>query len=154
MVYPNQVNLLRRHQAIIWTNGGILSIRTLGTNFSEILSEIHIYSFNKMHLKMPSAKWRKVFRDLNVSNSITYWPFRYLGKLMQGRSQYSDGWVPAPVWFFSVVATMIAGSPLASEELRSGVSNTTKKSGPLTKLLMLSYLQPDIYVLSPILSVC
>ena len=30
-----------RHQAIIWTNAGILLIRTLGTNFSEILSEIH-----------------------------------------------------------------------------------------------------------------
>ena len=27
-----------RRQAIIWTNDGILLIRTLGTNFSEILS--------------------------------------------------------------------------------------------------------------------
>ena len=32
-------------QAIIWTNAGILSIRTLGTNFSEISSEIHIFFF-------------------------------------------------------------------------------------------------------------
>ena len=30
-----------RRQAIIWTNAGILLIRTLGTNFSEILGEIH-----------------------------------------------------------------------------------------------------------------
>ena len=45
-----------RRQAIIWTNAGILSIRTLGTNFSEILSEIHAFSFKKMHLKMSSAK--------------------------------------------------------------------------------------------------
>ena len=29
-----------RRQAIIWTNAGILLIRTLGTNFREILSEI------------------------------------------------------------------------------------------------------------------
>ena len=29
-----------RSQAIIWTNAGILLIRTLGTNFSEMLSEI------------------------------------------------------------------------------------------------------------------
>ena len=29
-----------RRQAIIWTNDGILLIQTLGTNFSEILSEI------------------------------------------------------------------------------------------------------------------
>ena len=42
---------------IIWTNAGILLIRTLGTNFSEILGEIHSFSFSKMHLKMSSAKW-------------------------------------------------------------------------------------------------
>ena len=30
-----------RRQAIMWTNDGILLIRTLGTNFSDILSEIH-----------------------------------------------------------------------------------------------------------------
>ena len=32
-----------RCQAIIWINAGILSIGTLGTNFSEILSEIHTF---------------------------------------------------------------------------------------------------------------
>ena len=48
-----------QHQAIIWTNDGILSIRTLGTNFSEILSEINTFSFNKMHLRMLSAKWQQ-----------------------------------------------------------------------------------------------
>ena len=31
------------HQAIIWTNVGILLIGTLGTNLSEILSESHIH---------------------------------------------------------------------------------------------------------------
>ena len=36
-----------RRQAIIWTNVGILLIRTLGTNFSEISSEIHAFSFKK-----------------------------------------------------------------------------------------------------------
>ena len=41
-----------RHQAIIWTNAGILLIQTLGTNFSEILIEINTFSFKKMHLKM------------------------------------------------------------------------------------------------------
>ena len=44
-----------RRQAIIWTNAGILLIGPLGTNFSEILIEIHIFSFRKMHLKMSSA---------------------------------------------------------------------------------------------------
>ena len=33
-----------RRQAIIWTNAAVLLIRTLGTNFSDILSEINIFS--------------------------------------------------------------------------------------------------------------
>ena len=45
-----------RRQAIIWTNARILLIRPLGTNFSEILLKIYIFSFNKMHLKMSSGK--------------------------------------------------------------------------------------------------
>ena len=40
-----------QHQAIIYTSAGILLIRTIGTNFSEILSEIHTLLFKKMHLK-------------------------------------------------------------------------------------------------------
>ena len=47
-----------RRQAIIWTNIGILLIRTLGTNFSETWSEIHAFSFKKMHLEKSSAKCR------------------------------------------------------------------------------------------------
>ena len=45
-----------RRQAIIWTNAGILFIEPLGTNFSEILSEIQTFLFRKMHLNMSSAK--------------------------------------------------------------------------------------------------
>ena len=55
-----------RRQAIIWTNAGILLIWTLGTNFSEISSEIHAFSFKKMHLKMSSAKWRPFCLGFNV----------------------------------------------------------------------------------------
>ena len=55
-----------RRQAIIWTNAGILLIRTLGTNFSEILSKIHTFSFKNMHFKMSSAKWRQLCLGLNV----------------------------------------------------------------------------------------
>ena len=40
------------HQAIIWTNDGIMLIWTLGINFNEILSEIYTFSFKKMLLKM------------------------------------------------------------------------------------------------------
>ena len=40
-----------RRQAIIWTNAGILLIGRLGTNLSEILSEIHTFSPKKMHFE-------------------------------------------------------------------------------------------------------
>ena len=55
-----------RHQAIIWTNAGILLIGPLGTNVSEILIEIHTFSFKKMHFKMSSGKWRPFCLGLNV----------------------------------------------------------------------------------------
>ena len=54
-----------RRQAIIWTNAGILLIRTLGTNFSEILGETDSFSFKKMHLKMSSAGGRLFSLGLN-----------------------------------------------------------------------------------------
>ena len=56
----------RRRQAIIWTSAGILLIRPLGTNFSEILIRNQTFSFKKMHLKMSSAKWRPFYLGLNV----------------------------------------------------------------------------------------
>ena len=55
-----------RRQAIIWTNDGILLIRTLRTHFSEIVSEIHTFSFKKTHFKMSSGKWRPSCLGLNV----------------------------------------------------------------------------------------
>ena len=55
-----------RRQAIIRINAGILLIRTLGTNFGEILSKIGAFSFKKMHLKMSSAKWRPFCLGLSV----------------------------------------------------------------------------------------
>ena len=55
-----------RRQAIIWTNAGILLIRTLGTNFSEILIAIETFSFKKMLLKLSSVKWRPFRLGLNV----------------------------------------------------------------------------------------
>ena len=59
-----------RRQAIIWTNAGTLLIRTLGTNFSEILGKINSFSFKKMHLKMLSAKWRLFSLGLNELRTL------------------------------------------------------------------------------------
>ena len=58
------------HQGIIWTNAGILLIGPLGTNLSGILIEIHTFSFNKMHLKMSSGKWRPFCLGLSVLTAI------------------------------------------------------------------------------------
>ena len=43
---------LDRLQAIIRTNAGMVLIGPLETNFSEILIKNHIFSFNKIHLKI------------------------------------------------------------------------------------------------------
>ena len=47
-----------RRQAIIWANAGILLIEPLGTNFSEILIGMQIFSWS-------SSKWRPFCLGLN-----------------------------------------------------------------------------------------
>ena len=61
-----------RWQAITWSNVGILLIWPLGANFSEMLIEIHTFSFKKIHSKILSEKWRPSCLGLNVliSSSI------------------------------------------------------------------------------------
>ena len=44
-----------RRQAIIWTNAGMLLIGPLGTNFNEVLIEIHTFSLKKNPFK--NAVW-------------------------------------------------------------------------------------------------
>ena len=59
-----------RRQAIMYTKAGLLSIEPLGTNFSEILIEIHSFSFKKIHLKMSSGKWHPFCLGLNVLSDV------------------------------------------------------------------------------------
>ena len=61
-----------RRQAIICNNAGILLIRNVGTNFREILSEIHTFSLKKMHLKISSAKSRPFCLGLDVLKSRSH----------------------------------------------------------------------------------
>ena len=61
-----------RRLAITWTNVGILLIGPLGTNFSEMLIEIHTFSFKKIHLKMSSGKWQPFCLGLNVLMSCDF----------------------------------------------------------------------------------
>ena len=65
-----------RCQAIIRTNAEILLIRPIGTNFSEILIELLLFSFKKKYLKVSSAKrWPqcvKVRSKLPMCYNILY----------------------------------------------------------------------------------
>ena len=62
-----------RRQPIIWTNAGISLIGPLGTNFSEIVIAILIFSFKKMCLKVSSAKWWPFCLGLNML--MVVWSF-------------------------------------------------------------------------------
>ena len=66
-----------RRQAITWTNVGILLIGPLGRNFSEMLIEIHTFSFKKIHLKMSSGKWRPFCLGLSVLKDTYVAPETY-----------------------------------------------------------------------------
>ena len=53
-------------QAIAWTNADSLSIESLGINFSEVWLKIQQYLYNKMDLKMLSAKCQPFCSGLNT----------------------------------------------------------------------------------------
>ena len=65
-IYVGNLTIIGSDNGLAPTSAGILLIRTLGTNFSEIFSEVHAFSFKRMHFKMSSAKWRPFCLGLNV----------------------------------------------------------------------------------------
>ena len=71
-----------RCQAIIWINAGILLIGPLGTILSEILIEIHAFSFKKMHLKFIVWKMAAILsRPQCVKASPMVWVWQVLGRI-------------------------------------------------------------------------
>ena len=58
--------LLSFIKVIIWNTAGTLLIGPLGTNFNEILIEIHTFWGRKIYLKMLSGKWQPFCLGLNV----------------------------------------------------------------------------------------
>ena len=88
-----------RCQAIIWTNVGILLIGTLGTNFSEILSECHSFSFKKMHMKM-SGKWWPSCLGLNV---LTHLGREQMSDMLQTFSNVVFVWKLLPVAYITEI---------------------------------------------------
>ena len=83
-----------RRQAIIWTNDGILLIGPLGTNFSELLIEIQIFSFKKKHLKVSSAKWRPFCLGLNELTIEACWPHQHNPLPVIPEPIYLFNWTP------------------------------------------------------------
>ena len=79
-----------RRQAIIWTNAGEWLIGPLGTNFDEILIEIHTFSFKKIHFKMASGKWRPLCLSLNV---LTHWGLITLHPIYTSNSSFQTNYV-------------------------------------------------------------
>ena len=63
-----------RRQAIISTNTGILLIGSLGTNFSEIITAIHNFSFEKMHLKMSSGNMAAILSQPRCVKTLVTLP--------------------------------------------------------------------------------
>ena len=86
-----------RRQAIIWTNAGILLIGTLGTNFSEILSEIHTFSFKNIRLNTSSAKWRPFCLSLNELNPKVRVQLMVFDGVNTGSSSLLPKTIPEPM---------------------------------------------------------
>ena len=55
-----------RCQAIIWTNGGLLLIGTLATNFNVIWIKLQQFSHKKSNLKISSAEWPPFYLYLKM----------------------------------------------------------------------------------------
>ena len=68
----NGLSPVRRH-TIIWTNAVLLFIGPIGTKFSQIVFEMKISSFKKMHLNM-SGKCCPFGLSLNVLNEYINLP--------------------------------------------------------------------------------
>ena len=135
-----------RRQAIIWTNAGILLIEPVGTNFSEILIGIQIFSFTKMRLKMSSAKWRPFCLGLNVITASysevhrkhlglhVYWSWsckhlHVLQKFLMP-SQYLYGPCKVDAWVKSMFPAWIITCPIkhaATQICLPGITSTWLK---------------------------
>ena len=81
-----------RRQAIIRSNDGIMVIGPVGTNVKEILIEIHILAFRKLHLDVSSVKWQPFCLGLSVL--FTVWRRSVLRHLQAHRRSYPGHHAP------------------------------------------------------------
>ena len=127
-----------RRQAIIWTNAGILLIRTLGTNFSDILIKINTFSLKKMHLKMSSGRRQPSCLGLNVltlvclftkrqrvsfviSSTMKFFPHATFENTNFRRAHYTDV-------MMSAMASQITGVSIVCSTVGSGADQRKYQS--------------------------
>ena len=100
-----------RHQAIIWTNAGLLLTGPLGRNFSEILIELIYFYSRKRRFKMSSVKWRPCCVDLNVKSQATATHLKF--RDLKLSSHYSDvimGSMAAQITSLTIVYSIVCSA--------------------------------------------
>ena len=100
-----------RHQAIIWTNDGMMLTELLVTEFSEILIKIHTFSLKKMHLKMSLVKWRPFCLGLNVLKSYVPNNMICYQLITNSSATPSTEHNASPSWTGSTGGTLTPSSP-------------------------------------------
>ena len=106
-----------RRQVFIWSNDGILLIGSLGTIFSEILIEIHTFSFKKIHLKMSSVnRWPFCLEEDEFSHSSH--SVIYLCQLCCCFTMNQVHWRPRQLIF---TCNLLAWQPKANTPLRNRI---------------------------------
>ena len=129
-----------RHQAIIWTNAGILLFGPLGTNFSEIVIKIQTFSFKKMHFKMSFGKWRPSCLGLNVlKNSAQQGFWKNFHTSLEPSYVPDSGMLVNPVDFLQV--TVATGTGLATRW--TPISRATVRTRWSSKIALLLTLWND-----------
>ena len=125
-----------QHQAITWTNAGILLIGPIGTIFNEILIQIHTFSFKKIHLKMLSGKWRPFCLGHNalraqwsrvcalINNIITKWfKCQWLAKMFASKTMRC-----LVSWFLIIYSASYCG-----HDFLSGILNINRPISQIPK---------------------
>ena len=85
-----------RRQAIIWTIAGILLFGTFGTNFSQILSKIHTFSFKKISFENVVCKMAAILSRPQYVKTI-YVEFRIWAQLL----------IKSLFYFFHILVEMV-----------------------------------------------
>ena len=110
-----------RRQTIIWSNAGTLLIGHVGTNASEIVIKIYIFSFKKVHLKIWSGNWRPFRLGLNVSKQLIWRSGTRRWNLRCPIVKWVDYMAGYPWWrhqretFSALLALCVGNSPVTGE---------------------------------------